>query len=346
LKNSLLIANPIAGEVYVYAKVGLGGFTSLWQKQSDGTETDLAAGGASGANQQLSNLAATVAVNRSLIFNTTTDQMAAADFGVGMFNTTTLDVKAGSGGTINFRQATSTKMILSSSALAMQTATELQMGDNDITQIKALEFNDNVGFPANTLEWIQYDSPNLTFNVGTTADGYVFNVVGVTKLGIGNSVLNFNALVEMNSANIDMNNNDIVGCDQITWTDGPNINANTTEFNIVSGAQSRDIKFSVGSNPTFEMGEDTTGYFQVESQQAGLAPEIRILNDYTAISDDDPIGIINFNGWDSSDIVAQWLSIRVEAADVTSSSKDSLVEFWIHSANSAAAANVVGFAME
>ena len=40
-------APPLAGDVYLYVKTGLGGFASTFQKQSDGTVTDLAAGGGS-----------------------------------------------------------------------------------------------------------------------------------------------------------------------------------------------------------------------------------------------------------------------------------------------------------
>ena len=44
-------ASPAAGDVYIFAKAGLGGVTSLHQRQSDGTITDLAAAATTNGNE-------------------------------------------------------------------------------------------------------------------------------------------------------------------------------------------------------------------------------------------------------------------------------------------------------
>ena len=71
-------ASPAAGDVYVYSKTGLGGVVSLHQKQSDGTITDLAAGGglSDPIEQKVTNIssgagAKTIDASLSNIFETT-----------------------------------------------------------------------------------------------------------------------------------------------------------------------------------------------------------------------------------------------------------------------------------
>ena len=101
-------APPLAGDVYLYTKTGLGGFASVFQIQSDGTITDLGAAGGGGSSNEISQLNSRVTVTDTgtdglITFVTDGFQVATMDDVVGLVMSEDIDMQTNQ---INFGATT------------------------------------------------------------------------------------------------------------------------------------------------------------------------------------------------------------------------------------------------
>ena len=153
-----------------------------------------------GANQQLSNLAATVAINRNLIFNTTSaDSMGNTDFGIGMGTTTRLEIKAGNvSGQIALQVGGTgaTKVLIDVNKVALQTSTELhledsriQMTDAPVESIKGI--NTTLAPPLNTVisEWSAFGNDDVTTNESRKYSRILLRVGDDAAAALGGTIL-------------------------------------------------------------------------------------------------------------------------------------------------------------
>jgi hypothetical protein len=245
--------------------------------------------------------------------------MGAADFGVGMSSSTTLDVKAGSGGTILFKQASATKMILSTGALTLQTATTLDVGDQLIDNVGKILFGLDIPL-LSTEPGIIWDGANIIANVGN-GDGHVWKIENVQKFGIGVSAITADTL-------LDMNNNNIDDIQLLIFNDGGNIEGTSSAITVNTSSLARDFIVDVAGTTFVTVGDDSSGFLEIRDTTVNIAPELRLYNDSSA-SDGDTMGIINFNGNFSGAGVHNYAQIEGIAEDVTSGTTDGSLKLFV-----------------
>lgn len=198
-------ASPLAGDVFLYTKTGLGGFASVFQKQSDGTITDLGVG--DGATKELDNLT-TTAINAKLVWGATTDIPTAGEVGLGrtgdilVFNTP-------STGSTQFRNNGAAKMSISSTSISM-TGNLVTFLDTTLGN----DLGDDINFfgSMNTsILWNSTSDPPVgdEMGVGRTGDTLQWNVPSSTgsfqlRVGSANKIVINPTLISMR-ANINVN---------------------------------------------------------------------------------------------------------------------------------------------
>ena len=139
---------------------------------------------------------------------------------------------------------------------------------------------------------------------------------------------------------IEGNNNDFNEIQALNFNDGGNITGTSGLIEIDAGGTSNDVNINLGNRTEFLVSADSVGGFlHVKHDFASEWPEVRLLNEYTNIQDDDTVGNFIVAGWNSADTATNWFALTVQAADITASSQDSLITFWIHSDESSLTAD-------
>ncbi len=173
------------------------------------------------------------------------------------------------------------------------------------------------------------------------------DITGVFIMGNGSQTLaglktfnstiiagNGTTAISVTSGPIDMNNQRINEVDRMNFNTGGYIEGTSTEQVWHSGSSTKG--FLMNMSDVTEVTIDNSGnagWLQISHNSAQDWPEMRIHNQYTAIADDDVIGLLNINGLSSSDNTRIFGAMQVFADDVTDSSLDGRIEIKMASAN-------------
>ncbi len=167
-------------------------------------------------------------------------------------------------GLINFDVDGVDRMVLVAGELGL--IVQIDMNTNDIEGIKALEFVDDATKPLGSVAYIQYDDPNLEFNV-PTGNGFIWHVNnGGAIFGIGVSVINV-------FVDFDMNFNNILDSGYLEFrepgvTTG-NLPANTRSWILLNdkGGSQSDMKFNISNvtNESFEFDMEGVNKLRINS---------------------------------------------------------------------------------
>ena len=229
--------NPNANEGFMYSKDVSGVTTPMWL-DSAGTETSLLGGGSSGADQDLNNLT-TTSINQSLLPSSTNskslgsaslqwqnlfiDGIARIDsLGFGASYSMTLPTTLGTNGqvlTTNGSSALSWTTVSGSGGFPSPVNTNLDMNDNDILGVNLLDFDGTTTEIRGLTNLNFYHTDRQITSTGSYA-GLSHTVASSEKHGFligGSTKMEVSSDLEM-SIDIDMNDNDVLGVDQLSFS--------------------------------------------------------------------------------------------------------------------------------
>ncbi len=221
----------------------------------------------------------------------------------------------------------------------------------------AVEFRDISGTPLGSVAYIAYDAPNMFINV-PTANGMIFRIDSVQKLGIGSSSINMFTDTDFNGNDLILNaNGDTIisatatalsfqidsvsqalefqlsnGAGSIHWPVsgfGHSISASTTNLQFDLGVASDSLTFIWASDADTKM-VFTDNHIDTRSD-SGLFFFESIYNPTTP-ADGNTFALYQWNFKNSIGTIEPWAQMQIIATDVTNGTEDAQINYSIMNA--------------